>query len=286
MKRYRVINMDLDSRASLLKRDILESWKPEVKELHKQNKEQIEQELRREFGTANIKTKLQNFIDLGNAPFSTLAFHNRFLHQIRYAFVIGSYYPALTGACALGERIFNHLLLGLRDSYRGQPEYKQIYGKGSFDNWDKAIKILEGWNILLPDTLTEYRKLALIRNRAIHFDPATDHHDRPLALEAIKTLSNIIQEQFSAFGQQPWFIPNIPGASFIKKDWEKQPFIKVVYLPNCALVGPLHQLKFQVKEHGTEVTIEDTYEYENRVISDEEFADLFTRRKPWDSPIS
>jgi hypothetical protein len=278
MKRYRVINVELDSRATTLKTEIKEFWKLRVKELHQENKEKTEKGLIEEFGVAYAEAKIRNFMDLGNAPFSILAFHNRFLRQIRNAFVIGSYYPALTGACTLGERILNHLLLSLRDYYRSTAEYKNVYRNSSFDNWQLAIDTLEAWNILLPLAVTEYRKLAGIRNRSIHFDPATDRNDRSLALEAIHTLSNIIQEQFSGFGRQPWFIPNIPGASFIKKEAEEQPFVKVVYLPNCALVGPYHMLEPKVKEYGTEIIIQDQYNYEQKDITDEEFVDMFKNR--------
>jgi hypothetical protein len=72
-----------------------------------------------------------------------VAFHNVFFNQVRDSFVIGSYYPALTAACALGERILNHLVLGLRDSFRTAEEYKRVYRKDSFDNWMIPIDVLE-----------------------------------------------------------------------------------------------------------------------------------------------
>lgn len=150
MKRYRVINVDIDSRASMLKIEIQDSWEPRVQELHKQNKEKTREELIEEYGSAFAEVKIQNLVDLGDAPFSILAFHNKFLHQIRQAFMIGSYYPALTSACSLGERILNHLLLNLRDFYRSEPNYKKIYRKSSFDNWQLVIGTLEDWQILLP----------------------------------------------------------------------------------------------------------------------------------------
>ena len=68
------------------------------------------------YGAFDAQTKAQNLKDMGNAPFSILAFHNKFLHQIRDSFILGAYYPALTGACALGERILNHLALNLLES--------------------------------------------------------------------------------------------------------------------------------------------------------------------------
>lgn len=280
MKRYRVLGWDLDSTANILAMQISESWEPHVQEGHRKNKEQVTQEMIQKYGRSHIETKIQNLIDLGSSPFSVLAFHNKFLRQIRNSYITGSYYPALTGACALGERILNYLLLTLRGFYRSTLQHKKVYRKSSFDDWTLAIDTLEAWHILLPEAVNDYRKLAEIRNRAIHFDPATDQNDRALALSSISILSNIIQTQFSGFGPQPWFIPNIPGASFIKKEAEKEPFIKVVYLPNCALVGPYHTLDFEPTDTHVKVKVHDGYLYPETEISDQEFADLFKRGEP------
>jgi hypothetical protein len=53
--------------------------------------------------------------------------------------------------------ILNHLLLDLREEFRGTPEYKQIHRKDSFDNWDLAIDTLEAWSVLLPDAAKGFR---------------------------------------------------------------------------------------------------------------------------------
>src|SRR5207302_1293028 len=37
------------------------------------------------------------------------------LHEVETSYVQGAFYPALTGACCLGERILNHLLLRVRE---------------------------------------------------------------------------------------------------------------------------------------------------------------------------
>ncbi len=52
----------------------------------------------------------------------------------------GVYHLALTAACALGERILNHLVLTLRDEFRSSPEFKRIYRSESFDNWEVALR--------------------------------------------------------------------------------------------------------------------------------------------------
>jgi hypothetical protein len=275
VKRYRVLNFDLDSRADVLSREIQAAWEPHVREQHHRNQINVLAGLLTEFGTLSAETKIRNFIDLGNAPLSILAFHNKFLAQIRSAFVIGAYYPALTSTCALGERILNHLILRLKEFYKSSPEYKKVYNKKSFTDWDLAIDTLEAWSVLLPDVATTYRQLAQIRHqKAIHFNPETEENDREIALEAIKTLSEIISTQFSAFGPEPWFIPNIPGCSFIKREAEQSPFIQTVYLPNCVLVGPFHRLEVKYEEGRYLFHVVDDYPYEKRDITDEEFVEI------------
>jgi len=273
MKRYRVINMDLDSRAAFLVMEIRNEWEERVKEQHRVNKERIRKGLLYEYGSASADMKLKNFIDLGSKPLSILAFHNRFLDQVRRAFVVGSYYPALTAACALGERILNHLIRILREDFKSTAEYKRVYRKDSFDDWDEAIDTLESWGVLLPEVTKTFRELKTVRHRSIHFDPAVDTDDRNLALDAIGKLNIIISKQFGRFGNQPWFIPEIRGASYIRKEAESIPFIKRIYIPNCHLVGPLHRLE-PVGESVTTVKVIDDNDYEDREISDDEFCGL------------
>lgn len=279
MKRYRVLGLDFDSSATILAMEIREEWDEKIKEQHRRNREDVKQELLRLYGSHAAEQKLQNLIDIGAKPLSILAFHNKFFEQIRRAFIIGSYYPALTAACALGERILNHLILILRNDFRNTPKYKEVYRKNSFDKWEIAIDFLESWQVLLPGVVETFRELAKLRHRSIHFNPAVDRDDRPLALQAIKCLNKIIGMQFgwpfSGFGSQPWFIPGIRGESYIKKDFENEPFIKHIYLPNCHLVGPRNTPDIV----GNRFVVHDDYEYKDIAISDEQFRDILTSAK-------
>jgi len=275
MKRHRVLAFDFDTRATILKQEIGADWTPEVQASWKKNKEQIIEHLVAEHGALQLHRKVENFIELGAAPLSLIAFHNKFFRQIRYVFTVGAFYPALTATCALGERVLNHLILMLREDFRATEQYKHIYRKDSFDNWDVAIDALESWGVLLPDVSKAFRELRDIRNRTLHFDPETEGNDRTLALEALKHFSSIISEQFSAFGKQPWYIEETRGAAFVKQSSETIPFVKRVVLPNCQLVGYLHLL-----EHGPGGWIvRDDYKYEDQKVTDEEFRELFNNRK-------
>ena len=142
-----------------INKEIDESWTEEIKQNWQENKAEIEAGLITQYGQDHAAKKRQNFTDLGMKPISILAFHNAFLDQVRVAFVVDSYYPALTGACALGERILNHLVLRLRDHFKATPEYKRVYRKESFDNWGLAIDTLESWDVLRSETAEAFREL-------------------------------------------------------------------------------------------------------------------------------
>lgn len=266
-----MLTFDFDSRAHSLTLQINEKWEEKIKEAHLRSKLQTEEGIRRDYGAAGEDAKKQNFIDMGSKPFSILAFHNKFFEQIRKSFVIGSYYPALTGVCALGERVLNHLITQLRDEFKSTPEYKLVYKNKSFDKWDLMIATLESWNILLPNVVKKFKELKEKRNEAIHFNPEVDTNDRELALSAIKCLQEIIQEQFAGIGPQPWFIGGVPGEIYIKKEWENKPFIKKIYLKNCLLVGPDHKVQ--------RAKVTDKSFYPNKEITDEEFVRLRNNSK-------
>jgi len=189
--------------------------------------------------------------------------------EIRRAYIVGSYYAALTGAVTLAERILNHLLLGLRDAYKGTPEYKSVAGKGQLDNWKKLVSTLDAWGVLQAGVAGKFRQLEGIRNDAVHWGRDGKIDARTKGLESIRVLQDIIEAQFGISGQ-PWFITDVPGEMYLRRGAEKEPFVKMVYVPNGTLVGPRHrlevddQMRFQIFEA----------EYPSAEISDQEFARL------------
>ena len=280
MKRYRVLGLHFDFRAQILDLKISDDWDESVQELQRDNIVKVIQGLVAEYGFKEAEQKIRNFKDMGPAPFSVVAYHNKFFSQVRDAFVMSAYYPALVGACALGERILNHLVIDLRDKYRHTPEYKRVYGKKSFDDWKFVVNVLQAWGVLLPEVAKKFEEFAALRNKAVHFDPAVDKDDRNLALKAINLLSFIIGQQFGVFGGQPWFIPNIKGAIFIRREAETLPFIEVYFLPHCVYVSPYHRLESVMSENGVVFRVVDECQEidecrEDEEISDEEFARLY-----------
>lgn len=267
LKRYRLLGFDFDTRVRSLD-PISDEWEEQVKVQHNANREQTLAGLRDEYGSRGFDQKLQNFVDLGAKPFSVIAFHNRFYAQARSAFVAGHYYPSLTSIAALGERVLNHLVLGLREHYKSSEIYRRVYRKDSFDNWELALDALHEWKILTPEAETHFRLLWRQRNEALHFNPETEANTRLLALQALQLFARIVESQFSCFGALPWlFTP--PGEVYIRRDWEQYPFIQLVYLPNALQVGYKHKVVSVLPWK-----IEDNEGYEAHEVSDEEFITL------------
>ncbi|WP_411725270.1 hypothetical protein [Methyloglobulus sp.] len=156
MKRYRIFTFDFDSRAHSLE-PIQEHWEEKIKEQHIENREKTIKGLSQQYGEWNLELKINNFQNLNYKPLSVAEFHNKFLEQIRNSYVIGSYYPALMGACALGERILNNMVLLFRNYHKDAPEYKKLYRQYSFNKWPTAIDALESWGELLPEAAEIFR---------------------------------------------------------------------------------------------------------------------------------
>lgn len=273
MKRYRVLSMDFDTRANILSLEIKNDWEPKIKKQWEDNKQSIKDGIVAEYGILCSHNKINDFIALGAIPFSIIAFHNKFIRQARDAFIIGGYYPCLVASCALGERVLNQLILHLRDYYKSHSEYKKVYRKDSFDNWDVAIDTLEAWEVLLPEAVAGFRELRNIRNAAIHFNPETDRDYRTLAINAFQKICYIIKNQFGT-ERQPWYIEGINGATFVKKEKQEIPFVKEIVLPNCKLVGYRHTLEMK----NNKWLVHDSDNYTEPELTDEEFKELYNNK--------
>lgn len=278
-RRFLSYGMDFDTRANVLTTEIQPDWNEAVKASWVQNKERVTGELIKEFGERYTDMKVANFIAVGSAPFSILSYHNALFHQVRRAFIIGSYYAALVGACALGERILNHLILDLREEFRATPQYKKVARKESFDNWEASVETLVAWDVLLPEAAGEFLVLGDLRHRSIHFNPETYTNLRDDALKAALHLRAIIAAQFGSFSTAPWFIKGTAGQCFIARDWEQKPFVKKFYLPACQFVGALFAINFDAQRG---VVFYDKDDYGGGDWTDEEFAENYNDRRPED----
>jgi hypothetical protein len=273
-RRHLSYTLDFDTRAHAFD-EPGPGWSEDSVRLHLEARQQVRDGLAMQFGGDRLETKVADFIALKSKPFSVLAYHNHFFEQVRAAFVLGAYYPALVGACALGERILNHLVLDLRSFYASTPAFKKVHRKASFDDWRVAIEALESWGVLLPAAVTEFRALMRLRHRSIHFNVSTYATLRDDALAAILHLREIIDQQFTTFGNRPWFIKGTAGLLFIQQSWESDPFIRTYFLPTCPFVGPYVAISF-----ANGLTFHDHPDYGDGAWTDEEFGAAYTARTP------
>jgi hypothetical protein len=266
--------IDFDARVNMLLVEIRSEWEEKVKRLHRQNYEKLVADLSIELGAVNFPRKLEDFKALGHVPFSIVSYHNQFLRQSREAFVQGHYFPALTGACALGERILNHLILDLRDDFSHKKSHAKVATRASFESWQQMIHVLKDWDVLLPDAARAFERLGRMRNRSLHFNVATYTSLREDALAALLELGRVIEAQFSAMGLQPWFIEGTKGIAFIKKEYEGNPFVKAFYLKICPAVGMGYA--YSGAPNGWKLF--DFRDYDDRDVSDAEFCDMLNSR--------
>ena len=116
-RRYMPLAIHFDTREHMLTMEIQETWEDSVREQWVANRQAVRIELIHQYGNSEHERKINDFVAISSAPWSISDRHNAFLQQIREAFTFGSYYPALVGACSLGERLLNELVIRLRDDY-------------------------------------------------------------------------------------------------------------------------------------------------------------------------
>lgn len=290
MKRHIIFPRDYDTRSNTLE-DANPNWSNEIKERHNMNQKKTIAQIKNEFGEHNFDQKLVNFKDIGPLPFSIISYHNSFYRQARNSFIHEFYYPALTSACAFGERILNHLIIDLREDFKNSSSSKKVHNKGPWNNWDFLISTLAKWNIFPSNVEKEFQSLKRLRHHSIHFNLETYKNLRNDALSALKNLGEIIKLQFGFLSNQPWIIENLNGF-FINKKSENNPFIKKYYLPQCPAVGPYYN--WEMHKNSTRLLF-DWNNYEEKDISDEEFTNLHSNRNfsqlaptniPWNNDIT
>lgn len=276
VRRFHPFSFDFDS-TTLSLTEPQEHWDEQVKELHRENRAKQIKRLEDEYGVRHLESIIKNAMDLGPKSMSLLAYHNQLHEQARRSFVAGSYYPALVAACALGERILNHLVLDLRDSFKSSEHYKKVYRKDSFDDWPFAVSVLTDWNVLVDGVGAAFLALGEVRNRSIHFSPETYQSMRDDALAALRQLNDMVAKQFGMFGGQPWYIEGTAGAQFIKRDYESNPFVRNYLIPASGFVGPLYGM--ERTPEGSWMHL-DYVDYGDVEFTDEGFARQHRERDP------
>jgi len=225
------------------------------------------------YGDLDIEQKIKRYLSFRPPSLRIITEYHNLLQEIEDSYIYGLYYSTVTSSCCLGERIFNILILKLKNYYKESECYKHIYAKESFDNWDKSIKMLWDWKVITSeDAMIKYKKLTAIRHGFIHFSKLEDIEQK--ALETLRIIYDITT-YFFAIGYRQDIYFWCSGEIYIKKEAEQIPFVREMILPHCLLAGYKH--KIETVNNGFVMRDESTYD--EKEISDEEFVKLRTTVK-------
>ena len=271
-RRFTPVNFHFDSRALTLATVIDHDWESDVQEQWRQNQAGVRESVVHQFGAADYEQKIRNFTDLGAAPWSVVALHNVYLSQVRAAFAATNYYPALLGACGLGERILNQLVLTLRNDYADHPATKQVADKQSFDNWNVCIRALREWGVFADGIAYDFTTLMKRRHGAVHYRTQLDSGDaREASLESVLLVGKLIEALFAPIGQRPYYFSGPIGRSYVCLNSEGEPFVERFILPACVLVSPNY--RFVPSSGGLDVYDDPDYGLGEPPLTDEQFAE-------------
>ncbi len=223
---YRVFNFAVDTRARILNNESL-------KEAHTN----IVDGLRKEWGPHQFASKLQRFKNLNLSFLGIPEEYYNLLWDVVSSYCCGRFYPAMTSAGALGERILNRLIIKTRDYFKTYSQYKKIHRKNSFDQWDVPIQILTDWKIIDSSVSIAFSNLKKFRNDSIHYNDGYDFEVNSHV--AVALLAEIIDKQFNYERRTDlFFVFDVPGEIFLRSDRLNDPFVKEFVIPHCALITP------------------------------------------------
>jgi hypothetical protein len=269
-RRYRPIRVTFDTRNLILDMEIRPEWEPEVKDMWASNQEGVRSGLLAELGWLDEQSKLDNYRAMGPEPWSVVFQHSVLLRQVRNSFAHGDFYPALVGACALGERLLHELVLALREDYLNHGATTKRVRSGRLGTeWGTLIGVLRGWGVFDEEVAETYRELERLRHAAVHFDPELPVAGREPALEALLALQRVVERVFEPHGGPPRYIADTPGDSYISLEAESEPLVRRVFLPHCALVSPAHRLEH---DEADSWIVFDDVDFAPLALTDEQFA--------------
>lgn len=226
------------------------------------------------YGDADVENRVNRYLSFKPPSLGIVDEYLTLLQEIGHAYVFGLYYPSITAACCLGERILNTLILKLREYYKSSPHYKNVYRKDSFDDWNNSIEILTDWQVIGSTEIKEkFEKLARIRHQVIHFNHLGDIEAQT---KDVLILIHEIVRYFFELGMRPDIYFWASGEIYVKKKVEQIPFIKEMILPHCLLVGYKHKIELNEQK---QFVMKDGYIYPEGEVSDEDFIQLRIKEK-------
>jgi hypothetical protein len=166
MKRYRLRELALDAIQNIFNM-------PNNTPIIEKQKQETKKYLVSRFGEMDFDNKFKRYMEIKKPVIGIVEEYWYQLNEIIDAYVSGCFYPALTGACCLGERVFNVIILRLRPYHTFSRFYKNIYKKDHFLDWKKSVNILKEWGVIDDETEKKFRALEKIRHESIHYQYKT-----------------------------------------------------------------------------------------------------------------
>jgi hypothetical protein len=254
---YRIMNFNIDTRVNALK---------SYRKLGLKNQEiSIINEFKAEWGELNFDAKLNRFMSLDLAFIGMPEEYYDLLIPVVTTYYCGYFYPAMTSAGALGERILNRLIIKMRDHYKSSKHYKKIWKKKSFEQWDFPVKVLKDWGVISLKVARLFLDLKQYRNDSIHYNGDYDFETN--SHEAIRILAEIINIQFNYITRTDLFwVFDVPGEILLRSSVVDNPFVIEFILPHCIRIGPFCE--------PTASPPVKTSKYPLKPFSDKEFIEL------------
>src|SRR5262245_31866531 len=128
MKRYRILDFMVDTTRNTFNVPGHEDWAAK-------RKQQMESSIASRYGEWGLERKFKRYMDLQKPSLTVVGEFSYLLEDVSNAYIAGNLYSALTGACCLGERIFNQIIFGIADYHKSSSHYKKVHGRGSFNDW-------------------------------------------------------------------------------------------------------------------------------------------------------
>lgn len=255
---HRVTSFAFDARVNSLKQNS-----------SAKTQEPVIRSLRADWGEADFDSKLDRFKKLDLAFIGMPDEYYELLMSVVSTYCCGYFYPAMTSAGSLGERILNRLLIKTRKHFKLSKHYKKVWNKNSFEQWDFPIKVLTEWSIISEEVANFFNELKDYRNDSVHYNDDYDFDSN--SHNAVKALANIINCQFNyASRKDVCWVFDIPGEIWLKSKMKSDPFVIEFILPHCVQLTPHCEPTAKPPKKG-ELIVLDPY-------SDEEFIKLRNNR--------
>ncbi|MBD2743485.1 hypothetical protein [Coleofasciculus sp. FACHB-1120] len=254
-RRYRLFSFYVDTRRRIYASPGME-----------ESSTSIEEQLKAELGHINFKEKLERWNKIDYPPIGLIDEYPQKIQQIINTYCMGYFYPAVTSACCLAERLLNRLVLKTRRYFTSHRDYKKIYDKASFDDWEKMLSLIFDWKLIPENAINLFRDLKPIRHQSIHYN---ENYDFELVAPiAINKLIAAITEIFGVENRKDiYMVFDIPGEVWVRSAVEKQPFVIEFVLPYCCYAHAVHEIDVTSRRINERLG-------ETGLLTDEEFVEL------------